>query len=200
LKQSGGTAYFDSYDLSKNRAAIRAMTGYLPQRFSQFTRLKTWEFLDYSGSLAGVRDKKKRREEMEELLDALGLTSVRDEFANDLSPVMKRHLEIAQAVIGSPRILLVDEPTLGLSPEERIRVRSLLSLKSGGVEVIIITSHIFADISSTCDRVAVLNEGRVVFEGPPSDVPDQEARREWAIDGPPPGTAQVKQPANQSNK
>ncbi len=194
LKQSGGTARFDSYDLSQNRAEIRAMTGYMPQRFSQFTRLKAWEFLDYSGSLAGVSDKKNRREEMEELLDALGLAGVRDEFANDLSPVMKRHLEIAQAVIGSPRILLVDEPTLGLSPEERIRFRSLLNLKSGRVEVIIVTSHIFSDISSTCDRVAVLNEGRVVFDGPPSDVPDQESRRGWAIDGPPPGSAPASAP------
>jgi ABC-type multidrug transport system ATPase subunit len=187
LKPTEGTVTFNGYNLDKNRAAIRSMTGYLPQRFSQFTRLKTWEFLDYSAGLAGLHNKKTRQNEMEDLLESLGLSEVRNVYANDLSIVMQRHLEIAQAVIGNPKILLVDEPTLGLSPEERIRFRNLLSSRSEKVDIIIITSHILSDISSTCNKLAILNKGNVVFHGAPEDIPEQENRRDWLIDGSKPG-------------
>ncbi|MHB9028184.1 MAG: ATP-binding cassette domain-containing protein [Candidatus Latescibacterota bacterium] len=194
LKQTGGMIAYDEYDLDRNRAAIRSMTGYLPQSFSRFTRLKTWEFLDYSASLAGVHHKRTRQNEVDDLLDALGLSGVRDVYANELSVVMKRHLEIAQAVVGNPRILLVDEPTSGLSPEERIRFRNLLSARSEKVEIIIMTSHIFSDISSACGRLAVLNEGEVVFHGAPGDIPDPDTRRDWSIDGLKPGLNNQKTP------
>jgi ABC-type multidrug transport system ATPase subunit len=187
VRQSEGSISFDGYDLDKNRAVIRSMTGYLPQSFSQFTRLKTWEFLDYSASLAGLHQKKARQNEVDDLLDALGLSAVRNVYANELSVVMKRHLEIAQAVVGNPRILLVDEPTSGLSPEERIRFRNLLAARSEKVENIIMTSHIFSDISGTCGKLAVLNRGEVVFHGAPADIPDPETRRDWSIDGVKPG-------------
>ncbi len=189
LNPTGGSVTFDAWDLNKHRAAIRAMTGYLPQSFSRFPRLKAWEFLDYSAGLANLRDKKTRSSEVEYLLDALGLSEVRDVYANELSTVMKRHLEIAQAVIGSPRILLVDEPTSGLSPEERIRFRNLLAARSEKVEVIIMTSHIFSDISGACAKLAVLNDGGVVFHGAPSDIPGPENLHGWSVDGAKPGSA-----------
>jgi ABC-2 type transport system ATP-binding protein len=182
-KPTGGTVSFDGLDLNGNRAAVRSMTGYLSQRFGQFTKLKTWEFLDYSATLAGVHDKKTRQSEMEELLESLGLTAVRNVYANDLPTAMKRHLEIAQAVVGNPLILLVDEPTLGLSPDERIRFRNLLSLKSKKVENILITSHILSDISSTCDKVAVLDRGEVVHHGAPGDIALQEIMSGGGIEG-----------------
>jgi ABC-2 type transport system ATP-binding protein len=183
VKPSGGTITFDGLPLDSNRSAVRSMTGYLPQRFSQFPRLKTWEFLDYSAGLAGIFDKKARHQEMKYLMDSLGLSEVKNVFANELSIVKKRHLEIAQAVIGNPRILLVDEPTLGLSPEERIQFRSMLYDRSSKIDLIVITSHIFADISSTCGKLAILNCGTVVYEGTPEDIPDLEKRNGWMIDG-----------------
>ncbi|MFC1508850.1 ATP-binding cassette domain-containing protein, partial [Candidatus Omnitrophota bacterium] len=100
LKPTGGRVTFDGMDLQKNRAAIRSMTGYLPQKFSAFAKMTTWEFLDYSARLAGLHDKTTREHSMDELLDTLGLYEVRNRLANELSPAMKRHLEIAQAVIG----------------------------------------------------------------------------------------------------
>lgn len=173
LKPSGGRVTLGSWDLNRNRGEIRAITGYLPQRFSTFPKLTTREFLDYSASLAGLRDKKARNEEVEYLLESLGLSGVRNVFADELPVVMKRHLEIAQSVVGSPRMLLVDEPTLGLSPEERIRFRAMLMERSKKVENIVMTSHIFSDISSTCSSVAVLDRGTVAYSGPPENLPEQ---------------------------
>ena len=194
VKPTGGKVMFNGQDLNKNRGSIRSMTGYLPQRFSQFTKLKTREFLDYSASLAGIFDKKTRQNEVDDLLESLGLSKVGDVDANDLSVVMKRLLEIAQAVIGNPTILLVDEPTLGLSPEERIRFRNMLNERSKKIDVIIMTSHILADISSTCQKLAVLNKGEVVYQGAPADIPDQESRYGWFIDGLKPGLENKKKP------
>ena len=186
-KPTEGRVTFDGRDMNKNRARIRSITGYLPQRFSQFTRLTAREYLDYSAGLGGLFDKKRHRQEVDDMLESLGLSEVADVYANDLSVVNKRLLEIAQAVISSPTILLVDEPTLGLSPEERIRFRNMLNARSKKIDVIIMTSHILADISSNCDKLAVLNRGEVVFQGAPAYIPDQESRYEWFIDGLKPG-------------
>jgi ABC-2 type transport system ATP-binding protein len=194
VKPSTGKVTFDGRDLNHNRARIRSMTGYLPQRFSRFRKLKTREFLDYSATLAGIFDKKIRQNEVDNLLESLGLSKVGDVEANDLSVVMKRLLEIAQAVIGNPSILLVDEPTLGLSPEERIRFRNMLNERSKKIDVIIMTSHILADISSTCQQLAVLNKGEVVYQGVPADIPGEEHRYGWFIDGLKPGGENTKKP------
>ena len=186
-KPTEGGVTFDGRDMNKNRARIRSITGYLPQRFSQFTRLTAREYLDYSAGLGGLFDKKRRQQEVDDMLESLGLSEVVDVYANDLSVVNKRLLEIAQAVISSPTILLVDEPTLGLSPEERIRFRNMLNVRSKKIDVIIMTSHILADISSNCDKLVVLNRGEVVYKGVPADIPDQENRYEWFINGLKPG-------------
>lgn len=167
LKPTSGTVTFDGIDLQHNRGAVRSMTGYLPQKFGEFTRMTTWEFLDYSARLAGLKDKKARSEEIDDLLESLGLYTLRNKWANELSIVMKRHLEIAQAVIGNPRVLLVDEPTLGLSPEERVRFGNLLASRIQKVDIIIMTTHILSDISSTCQDMGVLDRGEITYHGRP---------------------------------
>lgn len=172
VKPTSGTVTIDGLDLQKNRAEIRSMTGYLPQRFSGFTRLTTYEFLDYTAALAGIRHRGRRREAVEDMLDSLGLYDVRNLKANELSSTMKRHLEIAQAVIGDPRLLIVDEPTAGFSPEERLRFRALLAEKSKKIDIIIFSTHILDDISSDCNGVAVLDMGCVVYYGPPETLPE----------------------------
>jgi len=174
LKPSTGMVSFDGLDLKKNRAAIRSMTGYLPQRFSLFPPVTAGEFLDYSARLAGLNDKKVREKEISDMLDSLGLSDIRNHLANELSIVMKRHLEIAQAVIGNPKILLVDEPTSGLSPEERIRFNKLLAERSGKINIIILSTHILSDISSTCNNLAVLDKGEVVYHGSPEGFSDYQ--------------------------
>jgi len=173
LKPTEGTVTVDDIDLLKNRAAIRAMTGYLPQKFSSFTNVTTREFLDYSAGLAGLRDNKTRKKAVDEMLESLGLFEVRNSNANELSVVMKRHLEIAQALIGNPKILIVDEPTAGLSPEERIRFMKLLANRIDKINIIILSTHILSDISSTCANIAVLDKGAVAYHGAPENLAEQ---------------------------
>jgi ABC-2 type transport system ATP-binding protein len=170
MKPSSGIVLVDGVDIQKHRKEIRKMLGYLPQDFRFFTSLKTWEFLDYSGSLAGLKNRKERIKEVDRLLDQVGLLEVRDRRANKLSGGMKRRLGIAQALIGSPRIIIVDEPTTGLDPDERIRFRNILSQLSQNDVTIILSTHIVGDISSTCQGMALLNRGDLVFSGSPENL------------------------------
>jgi ABC-2 type transport system ATP-binding protein len=170
MKPTSGIVLFDGMDIQKYRKELRSLLGYLPQDFRFFTALKTWEFLDYSGSLAGLKDRKTRMSEVDRLLDQVGLLEVRDRRANKLSGGMKRRLGIAQALIGSPRIIVVDEPTTGLDPDERIRFRNILSQLSQNDVTIILSTHIVGDISSTCQGMALLNRGDLVFSGSPENL------------------------------
>ena len=155
-KPTSGRVTIDGYDLQKNRREIRSILGYLPQDFRFFAQLRTWEFLDYSARLAGISSGKARNAAVEELLEKVGLFDVRNRMAGKLSGGMKRRLGIAQALIGDPRILIIDEPTTGLDPEERIRFRNILSDLTQKKEVIILLStHIVGDISSTCNNQIV---------------------------------------------
>jgi ABC-type multidrug transport system ATPase subunit len=170
MKPSSGTILFDGKELQSNRKEFRSCLGYLPQDFRFFSALKTWEFLDYSGSLAGLKDRKKRISEVDRLLDQVGLFEVRDRKANKLSGGMKRRLGIAQALIGDPKIIIVDEPTTGLDPDERIKFRNILSQLTQKEVTIILSTHIVGDISSTCQKMALLNQGELVFMGPPEEL------------------------------
>jgi len=170
MKPTSGIVLVDGMDIQKHRKKIRSMLGYLPQDFRFFTSLKTWEFLDYSGSLAGMKNKRERIAEVDRLLDQVGLLEVRDRQANRLSGGMKRRLGIAQALIGNPRIIIVDEPTTGLDPDERIRFRNILSQLSQHDVTIVLSTHIVGDISSTCQGMALLNRGELVFDGSPENL------------------------------
>jgi ABC-2 type transport system ATP-binding protein len=173
MKPTSGSVTVDGKDIQKHRKELRSMLGYLPQDFRFFTSLKTWEFLDFSGSLAGMKNKKERLSEVDRLLDQVGLLEVRDRQANRLSGGMKRRLGIAQALIGNPRIIVVDEPTTGLDPDERIRFRNILSQLSQHDVTIILSTHIVGDISSTCQGMALLNRGELVFSGAPENLVKQ---------------------------
>ncbi len=167
MKQTSGTVLIDGKDIHKHRREVRKILGYLPQDFRFFTALKTWEFLDYSGALAGIRNRKERMAEVDALLEKVGLFEARDRRANRLSGGMKRRLGIAQALIGNPRLIIVDEPTTGLDPDERIRFRNILSDLSQNDVIIILSTHIVGDISSTCSNMALLNKGEVIYSGSP---------------------------------
>ena len=167
MKPTSGSVFIDGMDIQKHREKLRNMLGYLPQDFRFFSSLKTWEFLDYSGALAGMKSRRDRIAEVDRLLDQVGLLEVRDRQANKLSGGMKRRLGIAQALIGNPKIIVVDEPTTGLDPDERIRFRNILSQLSRNDVIILLSTHIVGDISSTCHGMALLNKGELVFEGSP---------------------------------
>lgn len=181
MKPSSGSVRINGLDLQKNRREIRKMLGYLPQDFRFFTKLKTWEFLDYAAGLSGIKSKKQRLLKVDEWLDKVGLFDVRERSANKLSGGMKRRLGIAQALIGDPQIIIVDEPTTGLDPEERIRFRNILSEISQQDVIIILSTHIIGDISSVCNNLALLNNGKLHFNGSPPELIKKACGHVWQI-------------------
>ena len=181
MKPSKGKVSVNGYDLVKNRKEIRKMLGYLPQDFRFFSKLKTYEFLDYAARLAGMKSPAERANACDKMLEEVGLFEARDRQANKLSGGMKRRLGIAQALINSPQIIVVDEPTTGLDPEERIRFRNLLSTVSTNDVIIILSTHIVGDISSTCENMALLNRGELAYSGSPDDLVAQAEGKVWLI-------------------
>ena len=181
MKPTSGKVTVNDFDLAKHRREIRSMLGYLPQDFSFFSKLKTYEFLDYAARLAGMKNGATRRMAVEQMLEEVGLFEARDRNANKLSGGMKRRLGIAQALINDPKIIIVDEPTTGLDPEERIRFRNLLSTISTRDVIIILSTHIVGDISSTCDNMALLNSGKLAFSGSPEQLVKEAEGNVWLI-------------------
>src|SRR5690606_34530233 len=181
MKPSSGRVLVNDLDLAKNRREIRSMLGYLPQDFSFFSKLKTYEFLDYAARLAGMKNSTARKTAVDQMLEEVGLYEARDRNANKLSGGMKRRLGIAQALINNPKIIIVDEPTTGLDPEERIRFRNLLSNISTRDVIIILSTHIVGDISSTCHDMALLNKGQLAFSGSPEELVKKAEGNVWLI-------------------
>jgi len=181
LEPSSGKVFVDGLDLSKHREEVRRMLGYLPQDFRFFSNLTTYEFLDYGARLSGMKDSKIRKSAVSQMLETVGLYEARDRKANKLSGGMKRRLGIAQALINDPKIIIVDEPTTGLDPEERIRFRNLLSTISSRDVIIILSTHIVADISSTCKSMALLSNGKLAYNGSPENLIDFSRGKIWQM-------------------
>jgi ABC-type multidrug transport system ATPase subunit len=182
MQPTFGDVLVDGLDIRRHRREIRQMTGYLPQDFRFFTKLKAWEFLDYAARLGGITDKRQRRERIDEMLTSVGLFEFRNRMANKLSGGMKRRLGIAQALIARPKIIIVDEPTTGLDPEERIRFRNLLSDLGRSDTIIILSTHIVGDISSTCSQMALLNGGSLIYRGTPDQLVEQAKGQVWSAE------------------
>ncbi|EWM54265.1 ABC transporter ATP-binding protein [Ruminococcus flavefaciens 007c] len=142
---------------------IRAITGYLPQEFSMYPNMKTDEALDYLGALSGV-PANERKKKVTALLRRVNLIDHRHKKVKELSGGMKRRLGIAQALIHDPKVLIVDEPTAGLDPEERIRFRNLLC-EVAEDRIVILSTHIVGDIEATCEQIAIMDEGKVLWRG-----------------------------------
>ncbi len=147
---------------------IRAVTGYLPQDFSMYPSMRTDEALEYLGTLSGMkRDELRKR--TTSLLARVNLTEHRHKKIKQLSGGMKRRLGIAQALIHDPKVLIVDEPTAGLDPEERIRFRNLLC-EVAEDRIVILSTHIVGDIEATCEQIAIMDEGRILWRGTVSEL------------------------------
>jgi ABC-type multidrug transport system ATPase subunit len=181
LEPTAGEVTVFGYDLRKQRKEIRSILGYLPQDFRFFAKYKTCEFLDYAARLSGMTNNKQRKQAVDAMLENVGLYEVRERYANKLSGGMKRRLGIAQALIHNPKVIIVDEPTTGLDPEERIRFRNLLSEISENEVTIILSTHIVGDISSTCKNMALMNRGTVSFFGSPEDMLKRAEGKVWRI-------------------
>ena len=147
----------------ENAAEIRRITGYLPQEFNMYPGMSVYEAMDYLGVLSGL-SKRERRKRIPVLLERVNLQDDRKKKVKALSGGMKRRLGIAQAVIHDPKVLIVDEPTAGLDPEERVRFRNLLS-EIAEERIVILSTHITGDIEASREEIAVLEEGKLLFRG-----------------------------------
>ena len=181
MEPSSGEVNIFGYDLRWQRKEIRKILGYLPQDFRFFAKYKTHEFLDYAARLSGMNDSRKRKQAVESMLETVGLFDARERYASKLSGGMKRRLGIAQALIHNPKVIVVDEPTTGLDPEERIRFRNLLAEFSKNDVSIILSTHIVGDISSTCNCMALMNLGEVGFYGSPQQMLAQAEGKVWRL-------------------
>ncbi|MBP1996051.1 ABC transporter ATP-binding protein [Paenibacillus eucommiae] len=148
----------------EDKMKIRSMVGYLPQDFSVYPSFTVYEAMDYLAILSGLDDRKARKEKIRLLLAKVNLEAQMKTKVRSLSGGMKRRLGIAQAIIHDPQVLIVDEPTAGLDPEERIRFRNLLRDFSEG-RIVILSTHIVEDIEFTCENLAVLKQGQLLYEG-----------------------------------
>lgn len=143
---------------------IRRMVGYLPQFFHIYPQMTGRDYLDYVGVMKGIADKEVRRKEISKLLEMVNLQEKADKKVRTYSGGMKQRIGIAQALLGSPDVLIVDEPTAGLDPQERVRFRNLLTRFSIN-KTVLLSTHIVADIESNCRRVAVMNQGCLLMTG-----------------------------------
>ncbi|MDE5763392.1 MAG: ABC transporter ATP-binding protein [Ruminococcus sp.] len=152
----------------ENSKEIRSITGYLPQEFSMYPNMNVYEALDYLGTLSGMT-KPERRERIDMLLRKVNLTEHQRKKVKALSGGMKRRLGIAQALLHNPKVLIVDEPTAGLDPEERIRFRNLLT-DAAEERIVILSTHIVGDIEASCEDIAIMNDGRILWQGTVSEL------------------------------
>jgi ABC-2 type transport system ATP-binding protein len=166
IRPSAGAIRVGPFDLStgEGRLGVQRTLGYLPQELGLYPDLTAEQFLDYVAVLKGVDGGARRRARVGELLEVVGLAGPARRKLKTYSGGMKRRVGIAQALLNDPRLLIVDEPTAGLDPEERIRFRTLL-VQLAGDRTVLLSTHIVEDIAQTCSRLAVLDGGQVVFEG-----------------------------------
>jgi ABC-2 type transport system ATP-binding protein len=173
-----GTIVFDGEDITANRRALRGKLGYLPQQFGVYPRIPAAELLNHLAVLKGVENRKARAEQIDALLQLTNLWDVRKRAVSTFSGGMRQRFGIAQALLGTPRLIIVDEPTAGLDPEERNRFHNLLS-EIGENIVVILSTHIVEDVRDLCPRMAVLAAGRVLVEGRPTALIDGLEGRIW---------------------
>jgi ABC-2 type transport system ATP-binding protein len=175
---TAGAIRFGDIDVLAEPEKLRRSLGYLPQDFGVYPRVSAYEMLDHMAVLKGVASPSDRKMTVETLLQQTNLWGVRRKMLSGFSGGMRQRFGIAQALIGNPDLIIVDEPTAGLDPEERNRFLNLLA-EIGQNVVVILSTHIVEDVSDLCSRMAVLTDGRVQLEGAPLELMDSTRGRIW---------------------
>jgi len=173
-----GSIRFGQIDVIREPEKLRRTLGYLPQDFGVYPRVSAYDMLDHMAVLKGVASPADRKATVETLLHQVNLWSVRKKMLSGFSGGMRQRFGIAQALIGNPELIIVDEPTAGLDPEERNRFLNLLA-EIGESVVVILSTHIVEDVSDLCHRMAVLTDGRVQIEGSPHELIQSTRGRIW---------------------
>jgi len=166
---TSGSIRFGDIDVIAEPEKLRRVLGYLPQDFGVYPRVSAYDLLDHMAVLKGIAGRGERKETVEGLLQQVNLWSVRKKAVAGYSGGMRQRFGIAQALIGRPQLIIVDEPTAGLDPEERNRFLNLLS-EIGENVVVILSTHIVEDVSDLCPRMAIIAQGRIVREGSPAEL------------------------------
>ncbi len=164
-----GTIMLDDLDVLKRREEVRKVLGYLPQEFGVYPRISALSMLDHFALLKGVTNKGERKRVVEGLLRQTNLWEVRKRRLDTYSGGMKQRFGIAQALLGDPRLIIVDEPTAGLDPEERNRFHNLLA-EIGENVVVLLSTHIVEDVRDLCSQMAIISEGEVLLSGKPEEI------------------------------
>jgi ABC-type multidrug transport system ATPase subunit len=177
-KPDEGEIRFGDIDIDENPQQLRQQLGYLPQEFGVYPGISALDLLDHLAILKGIANKSERREQIEALLHQTNLFQDRKKAVSTFSGGMKQRFGIAQALLGDPRLIIVDEPTAGLDPEERNRFHNLLS-EIGENVVVLLSTHIVEDVRDLCPRMAIMAEGRIITEGVPSHLVRELLGRVW---------------------
>ena len=163
-----GTAFLGDIDMLNNPQAVRQILGYLPQEFGVYPRITASQLLDHVATLKGITNRKDRKEMVDYLLEKVNLFAERNKSVKGFSGGMKQRVGIAQALIGNPQLLIVDEPTAGLDPGERNRFHNLLA-EVGEEVIVILSTHIVDDVRELCTNMAIMNFGEIVYNGTPAN-------------------------------
>ncbi len=166
LIPTSGEILIDGVLLLKNERKLKASLGYLPQSFGLYDELTVWQFLDYMAALKGIKNSKKV---IKQVIEKTNLTEKRKARISTLSGGQRQRVGIAQALMGNPELLIFDEPTVGLDPEERINFRNLFS-KTAQDKIVLLSTHIIEDVQSVCDKLIVINHGQILFTGTPEEL------------------------------
>jgi ABC-type multidrug transport system ATPase subunit len=177
-----GSVVVAGHDLATEagKRAVKSMLGYLPQDLGMYLELTAAQFVDYMAILKGLDDPRRRARRVGEVLAMVALEGAAHRKLEGFSGGMKRRVGIAQAIVNDPRVLIVDEPTAGLDPEERIRFRNLL-VNLAADRTVILSTHIVEDIGQTCRDLAVLAQGRVRFRGSPAELIEAAEGHVWSV-------------------
>jgi ABC-2 type transport system ATP-binding protein len=174
-----GSVFLDDIDVLDEKDEVRRLLGYLPQDFGVYPKVTAYELLDHFAQLKGLANRARRREVVDALLQQTNLFEVRDQRLGTFSGGMKQRFGIAQALLGDPQLIIVDEPTAGLDPQERVRFHNLLS-DIGQDKTVILSTHIVSDVADLCANMAIINKGHVLLCGEPTRLIEGIEGKIWA--------------------
>ncbi len=172
-----GTVFWNGENIVKNPDSLRSVLGYLPQDFGVYPNLNALEFLHYIAAIKGF-DRNTANRRIDELLQVVNLGDVRKQALGNYSGGMKQRIGIAVALLNDPQLLIVDEPTVGLDPEERVRFRNLLSELSGN-RIVILSTHIVSDVEAVATEIAIINQGRLLQKSTPESLLQSVESKVW---------------------
>ncbi|VXA92354.1 Multidrug ABC transporter ATPase [Flavobacterium sp. 9AF] len=173
-----GEIIFNGTNVLQNEIFIKEQLGFLPQDFGVYPKISAYDLLNHIAILKGVTDKKQRKDQILTLLNKVNLSSHKNKEVNTFSGGMRQRFGVAQALLGNPNIIIVDEPTAGLDPEERNRLNGLLA-EIGTERIVILSTHLVEDVHNLCSQMAIMKNGKVILQGKPTDFVNELEGKIW---------------------